>query len=440
MKQRFWPAAVVLAGSVAATLVTPGAAAAAPAGMTFAAANSVATGDQDGAAIAVNRNGYVAVVWEDDRDSTAPGDDVHSEVFIRLWKDGVALYEKKLSAAGTSGTSWKHVTPDVGLDDRGDAVVVWADDPDGNGYYNVPYRVLGPTGTVLASGQANADAAGQQILPRVAVDPDGAPNNPSAVAFSVVWEDIQGTGPATVKAAGFTNVTTKAYEVTAGQSTGAHHRPDVAVPASGDAVVVWDEDADANGFSNVGLVRLAKANGAVNLSRRTANSLGDGQQVRAAVAANYNGDFVAAWESDHTGTAGVWSRSYAADGTPRHVEVQASAEAGAAGASVGLDDQANAVVGWTTPANGLDVWARGVNPDGSTAGRIAAQQFGQVTAGRQEQAGVAVSPWGEVAVAYTDDNDGNLFDQVLLGTGVVNSTFLRKGSYRAQAKLIAPPR
>lgn len=438
MKLHTWPAVAALAG-LAGALAVPGAASAAPAGMAYAAANSVATGDQDGSAIALNRNGYLAVVWEDDRDSTAPGDNAHSEVFVRLYKDGVSIYEKKLSAAGTSGAAWKHITPDVGLDDKGNAVVVWSDDPDGNGYYNVPYRVLGPTGALLASGQANADATGQQILPRVAVDPDGTPNNASAVAFSVVWEDIQGTAPATVRAAGFTNITTKAYEVTAGQATGAHHRPDVAVPASGDAIVVWDEDADANGFYNIGLARLAKANGAVNLTRRTANSLGDGQQWRAAVAANYNGDFTVAWESDHPGTFGVWSRSFAADGTPRHTEVQASTEAGANTASVGLDDQANVVVAWTTPANARDVWARGVNADGTTDGRLAAQQFASGTAGRQDQAGIAVSPWGEVAIAYTDDNDGNLFDQVYLGTGVVNSTFLRKGSYRAQAKLIAPP-
>ncbi len=187
MKLHTWPAVAVLAGSaVAGTLAVPGPAAAAPAGMAYSAANSVATGDQDGAAIAMNRNGYLAVVWEDDRDSSAPGDSAHSEVFLRLYKDGVSLYEKKLSAAGTSGTAWKHISPDVALDDRGNAVVVWSDDPDGNGYYNVPYRVLGPTGTLLASGQANADATGQQILPRVAVDPDGTPNNASAVAFSVV--------------------------------------------------------------------------------------------------------------------------------------------------------------------------------------------------------------------------------------------------------------
>lgn len=34
---------------------------------------------------------------------------------------------------------------------------------------------------------------------------------------------------------------------------------------------------------------------------------------------------------------------------------------------------------------------------------------------------VAVSPWADVAVAYPDDNDGNSFDQALLGLGLSNA-------------------
>ncbi|GID91194.1 hypothetical protein ACFQFC_11615 [Amorphoplanes digitatis] len=124
--------------------------------VTFSTANTVATGDQDGPAIATNRSGQVAVVWEDDRDAAEPGDDNHSEIYLRLFGNGTPAYEVKLSGGGTTGTDWKHITPDVGLDDRGNAVVVWADDPDGNGYFNVPYRVVSPTGALLASGRVGA--------------------------------------------------------------------------------------------------------------------------------------------------------------------------------------------------------------------------------------------------------------------------------------------
>ena len=386
-------------------------------------ANSVATGDQDVPAIATNRIGDVAVVWEDDRDATNPADDAHSEIFLRLFRNGTAAYEVKLSAAGTAGTNWKHITPDVGLDDRGNAVVVWADDPDGNGFYNIPYRVVSPAGTVLASGRANASTDGQQIWPKVSVDPDGAPNTATGIAFTVVWEDIQGTNPATVKAAGYTNSTTKAYEVTVNLAGGAHHRPDVAVSAAGDAVVVWDEDTDANGFYQIGLTRLAKTNGAITLSRRSANVNGGGQQVRAAVAATFTGDFAVAWESDHTGTVGVWARSFDSVGNPRHGDVAVSSTAGAGAPAIGLDDQRTVVVAWTQLAADLDVWVRGLNPDGTDTARLAGQQLSQSTAGRQEGMVVAVSPWGEVSVAYTDDADGNTFDQVLLGLGTLNSVW-----------------
>ena len=377
---------------------------------TWTAANSNSTGDQDNAAIATNRSGHVAVVWEDDRDTDTATNDNHSEIYLRLYKDGTSLYEIKVSAAGTSGVEWRHLTPDVGVDDKGNAVVVWADDPDGNGYYNIPYRVVSPSGSILASGRANANTDGQQIRPKVSVDPDGTPSNPSAVAFTVVWEDIQ-AAPATptIRASGFTNITTKAYEVQASQAGGTHQRPDVGVSAAGDATIVWNEDADANGVFNVGLVRLAKANGAVTLSRRVANGSGDGQNP--AVATGLTGDFAVAWE----GASQVWVRSFTAAGAARHPDTAVGA---GAGASIGIDDQDSVVVGRT--AN-LDVFVRGFNGNGTVTGRLPDQTMSQVTAGRQEQFALAVSPWGEVPVCYTDDNDGNTYDQILLGMGLTNS-------------------
>ncbi|MGW6282876.1 hypothetical protein [Kribbella sp. NPDC055071] len=371
--------------------------------------------------MAINRNGYVAVVWEDDRDTDNATDNVHSDIWVRLFHNGVSAYEKKLSAGGSSGvTNWRHLHPDVGLDDNGNAVVVWQDDPDGNGYYNIPYRVLNPAGTVTASGNANTSADGQQINPRVAVDPDGAPTS-GAVAFSVVWEDIQTGAQAMVKAAGYTAPTTRAWEVTASQTTGQHHNPDVAVSASGDAVVVWDEDGDANAAYNIGLVRLGRTNGAETLSRRIANLNGGGQQTHASVAANFNGDFAVAWESDHTGTAGVWTRSFDSAGTPRYGDVEVAT--GGKAPSIGIDDQAQSVVGWTVQAADLDVWVRGFGADGTDTGRLSSQRLSSVATGRQEQLVAAVSPYAEVAVAYTDDNDGNTYDQVILGTGISNNSW-----------------
>ncbi|WP_433020339.1 hypothetical protein [Kribbella sp. CA-294648] len=419
MKKLFTAALGVLLTAATATIATP--AHAAVATPVWTTANSVATGDQDAPAIATNRNGYVAVVWEDDRDTTAPTDNARSEIFLRLYRNGTPVYEKKLSGAGSSGvTNWRHLHPDVGLDDKGNAVVVWADDPDGNGYYNIPYRVVNTAGTVTATGRANTKADGQQITPRVAVDPDGAPAG-GAVAFTVVWEDIQtGTQP-TIRAAGFTGPTTRAYEVTASTAIGQHHKPDVAVSASGDAIIVWGDGSTDTSY-NVGLVGLARTTGTVTLSRRTANANVTGAQTNASVAANFNGDFAVAWESNHTGTAGAWTRGFTGTGAARHADTEVVA--GGKSPSVGIDDQARTVVGWTAQAADLDVWVRGFNSTGTTgAPQLSAQRLSQLTAGRQEQMVVAVSPWAEVAVAYTDDNDGNIYDQVALGQDITNNNF-----------------
>jgi hypothetical protein len=140
--------------------------------------------------------------------------------------------------------------------------------------------------------------------------------------------------------------------------------------------------------------------------------------LHASVAANFNGDFAVAWESG----AGTWTRSFTGAGAARYADLAVVASGKLP--SVGIDDQATSVVGWTTPAADPDVWVRGFSSAGTTdAPRLSAQQLSQLTAGRQEQLVVAVSPWSEVAVAYTDDNDGNTFDQVMLGQGISNSNF-----------------
>ena len=124
---------------------------------------------------------------------------------------------------------------------------------------------------------------------------------------------------------------------------------------------------DGNGYYQIGLVGLAKASGAVTLARRSANGTSAGQQQHPAVAADFNGDFAVAWESDHTGTRGVWARSFSATGSPGSAEVEVSTGAGAGGPSVGIDDQRAAVVGWSVAGADPAVWARGLNPDGGGA-------------------------------------------------------------------------
>jgi hypothetical protein len=195
---------------------------------------------------------------------------------------------------------------------------------------------------------------------------------------------------------------------------GTNKRPDVAASASGEAIVVWDEDIDANGSFNVGLTRFNAA-GTVTLAKTIANAATGGNQTAASVAATSNGDFAVAWESDGS----VLWRGFTASGSPRLGDVTASA-AGAA-PTLGIDDGGNVVIGWTQSA--VDTFVHGFGPDGSDNVRLGAQQLSQVTAGLQVGMVVAVSPWGEVSAAYADDNDGNGFDQIIVGLGIVNTAW-----------------
>ncbi|MEU4745126.1 hypothetical protein AB0G02_32345 [Actinosynnema sp. NPDC023658] len=379
----------------------------ASAAVTWAAANSTATGDQDNASVSAARNGWTAVAWEDDRDDATPTDPVHSDVWVRLFKDGVSRYEKKVSDGGTG--SWRHVQPDVAVQDNGTAVVVWADDGEGNGYYNIQVRVLNTSGTVTGSARANASTDGQQTYPAVATDPDGG-------GFAVVWEDKQTSTNATVRIAGFASATSKTYEAQVHAAGGTHQRPDVAMGAAGNAIVVWEEDGDGNGDFNVGR-KVLTPSGGVKVAQGVANASTTGQQRRPVVAANFNGDHAAAWTTDHTGTAQVGVRSFTATGAAR---TAADAVLPGTDPQIGIDDQLNVAV---SSVEAQDVVTQGLNPDGTVTGRLPRQPTVSTATGRQDEPALGVDPWGQLTVAYTDDNDGNGFDQVYLGTGLVNSTW-----------------
>ncbi|OLF13969.1 hypothetical protein BLA60_01970 [Actinophytocola xinjiangensis] len=373
--------------------------------LTWAPANTTTTGDQDNSSVASSRGGHTAIVWEDDRDATNPDDSIHSEVYVRLYKDGTSLFEKKVTPGGTG--NWRHVQPDVAVWPDGRVAVVWADDPDGNGYYQIKVKTYNAAGTETGSATANATAAGQQVNPEIAVDPDGN-------GFAVVFEDEQTDAEPTVRLSGFNSITSKAYEVRVHAAGGTNRHPDVAMGAAGNAIVVWDEDGDANGYYNIGLASFTPSGGA-KLAKRVANQATGGQQTNVTVAANFNGDFVAAWVTDHLGSPQTAVRSFTATGS-------APAEAFVPGSDpqAGLSDQRHAVVYWT---EGEDVYVQGINPDGTTADRQPRIRANTVTAGRQTQPALAVDPFGRITMTYTDDADGDGFDDILIGTGLTNSTW-----------------
>ena len=375
--------------------------------------------------IATNRNGDVAVVWEDDRDTDRPGRQ-------RAQRDLPAAVPQRrrrrtsssCRPAARPASNWRHISPDVGLDDRGNAVVVWAEDPDGNGFYNIAYRVVSPTGTRPRLGP------GQRQRRRPADPSEGRrrpgrrAEQPAAVAFTVVWEDIQGSAAATVKAAGYTGADhqglrgDRSTRPAARTTTRTSPSPRPATPSSSGTRTPTPTASTTSVWS--GWPRRTVPS---TLTRRSANS----HRRRAAARTRGRGQLqrrlrrgLGVRPHRHGGRVDPLVHR---DGTGRHAEVADVAGPAPSGAD-GRHRRPGATrsSAGPSPAPTLTVWVRGFNPDGTVTGRLPAQsaQPGRRPAGRSSCRSRCRRS-ARSAVAYTDDNDGNTFDQVILGTGGANS-------------------
>lgn len=408
----------------------------------YSRVNVVAAGDQHYSAMASGGSGtttYTAVVYESG-DRHDPSDtELGTDVYLRMYKDGVPLWdEKKLSTSGTNAT-WSHQKPDVGIDDNGNAVVVWASDPDGNKYADIAVRKVSPSGTVTTLPRPHASGDGDQLRPTVAVNGSGA--------YTVAWEDTaDGSTLNQVFASGWDAAGALRYQdvkvstITAG-AAGSNRRPDAAMDPSGNTAIVWEEDADGNGGINIGLAEL-NATGGFAVGRKVANFLTDGQQSKPAVAQAPDGRIVVAWSDEYTTGSGtprperIYHRIFSAAGEPAAAETRTISETGTAAEPIDLKRPVGAqsepdvavsgdgsfVVAWKeTFVDGFhDVWATGFNADGTTTGRLPVTRMNVVTGGHQSGVAVALAPTGRLSLTYSDDYDQNGFNEMRLRDGFLN--------------------
>ncbi|MFI1645732.1 hypothetical protein ACH4XT_02125 [Streptomyces avidinii] len=264
-------------------------------------------------------------------------------MYIRMYKDGVPLWdEKKLSTGGTNGT-WSNQKPDVGIADNGNAVVVWTADPDGNKYGDIAVRKVSPSGTVTSLPRPHASGDGDQLRPTVAVNGSGS--------YTVAWEDTaDGSTLNQVLASSWDAAGALRYQdvkvstINAG-AAGSNRRPDAAMDSSGNTAIVWEEDADGNGGINIGLAKL-NTTGGFAVARRAANSLTDGQQSKPAVAQAADGRIVIAWGDEYIPGTGagtparperIYHRVFSATGVPTETEARTISEKGSAAEPVDPD-------------------------------------------------------------------------------------------------------
>jgi len=138
-------------------------------------------------------DGDFVVVWEDDSAGPEGLFQIHARGFF------AGGCEKFAEITVNADASGQQRNPDVAVMPDGRFLVAWEDDRDKNGFYQIRAAGFSAAGARLFDDiTVNQDASGEQLLPSVAVAPDGR--------FVVAWQDDSaGTkGSYQIHAAGFT--------------------------------------------------------------------------------------------------------------------------------------------------------------------------------------------------------------------------------------------
>jgi len=295
----------------------------------------------------------------------------------------------------------------IAADQSGNFVTVWQDDLDINGYYQILMRGFNADGKQRFSQRTvNSIGAGQQLKPQIAMADDGS--------FVVVWEDdADGNGHFEIEMRGFSANGSESFAQTTVNTPGdGRVEPQIAMAGDGRFVVVWQDDVDKNGYSQI-LMRGFNANGTERFSQRTVNSIGADQQLKPQIAMADNADFAVVWEDDADGNSHheIEMRGFNANGSEKFAQRTVNlAGDGRLNPEVGMADDGSLVVVWQDDAdkNGYhQVLMRGFNANGIE--RFSQRTVNSVAAGQQTMPHIGMLSSGGFMVVWEDDanDDGS---------------------------------
>ncbi|MBO4349472.1 MAG: metallophosphoesterase [Proteobacteria bacterium] len=374
--------------------------------------NGEGFGEQLNPAVAVHRTtGTMVAVWEDDssdKDGTAtagakkdkPNHDIAARIFYRGGCQKVAQFTVHTDTAGDQ------MTPAVAMDKNGNFVVVWADDSDGNGYYDVMMRGFDENGKErIKTTVVHSNDDKQQLNPSIAMAPDGR--------FVIAWEDNSVNADNTqIYVRGFdANGKPTFADRNVDTQAGTRQKPSVGIADNGSFVVTWQDDTDMNGYFDV-CAKGFNADGSDRIKLFTVNTLDNGQQLNPAIAMNGSGVFYIAYEDDEdkNGLYRVKSRGFKADGSVLSEDGWVS-DAGEDGVEPALcvNDKNEVVYVWTARAlNSGDIRRRAYRN-----GKLEANHnVNVIKDGVQNQPAIACTNDGRSAVLWHEDMDGNGYYEI----------------------------
>ncbi len=233
--------------------------------------------------VAAEAGGDFVVVWQSyGQDGSKWG------VFARRFTSAGAPLISEFQVNSLTGDDQYH--PSVAADADGDFVVAWQSF-DGSGY-GIFARRFASTGDALATEfQVNTLSSGDQRVPSVAADADGD--------FVVAWDGFGDGSVYGIRARRFSSAgTALAAELQVNTYvTGNQRYSAIAAAASGDFVVAW-QSYEQDGLSNGIFARRFTGAGTAHASEFQVNTRTEGGQFFPSVAADADGDFVVAWQSE----------------------------------------------------------------------------------------------------------------------------------------------
>ena len=292
--------------------------------------NTTTTGHQHDPATSMNPKGDFVVVWVSDQDNSVymrkfdlTGKELIKETkvntsgkaempkvamaddgsFVVTWQNGEVFmrgfdasgkerFSQTKVSAGALKTGGSRAMADIGMSAKGDFVVTWEDDADGNAYYEIRARGFNKDGSQrFAEFGVNVISDGQQRDPSIGMNSEGD--------FTIAWEDDTDRNDVyRIRMRGFnqdgTERVSHAFVSAAGEAA---TDPSICMSADGTTYFTWAAKtfkSGTNTYSNVAVQSIS-----TNLEAESlVNPIYSGTQDQPAIACAANGKHVVLWHDD----------------------------------------------------------------------------------------------------------------------------------------------
>ena len=294
--------------------------------------------------VAISANGNALVVWrgqdgpyDDPATTLVAGEYYVSSLWAKHYNAGTKIWEPAATALETDNLKGRDASAArVVMDSSGNGVVVWQQF---NGTVTSVYATRYTAGTWAISGAISTGSAGVAVSPQIAMDDGG-----NAIA---VWRQYDANARYSIWARRYVAATLAwgAPALVESDNSGDAFDPQLAVSAGGDAWVAWHQHDGA--VYNIKANRYAVASDLWS-SAMLIDSNNPGNAMHAQIAINASGDAFAVWEQSEGTRTSVWANRYnpslQAWGTAALVEVDDSGDALAP--QVNVNSIGNASAAW----------------------------------------------------------------------------------------------